>query len=575
MNVYVAELATCLARSGVQVDVYTRSGSPAGTDPAAGIDPAKVTTVVTGPASFRVIEIPGVDGLAKEDLPDVLPRVAAGILAADHGPYDVVHSHYWLSGEVAAVLAAAWHVPLVHTMHTMGAVKNDASGEALAIEPPVRLTGEARLARTADAFIVNTASEATDLTSHYGAPADRIHVIAPGVDLGRFSPGAGRDGGSEGGNDAQRLKLRTELGLPATGPLVLFVGRVQPHKGPDLLVRALAVLRRAGRTPPTLVVVGGVSGDGEPGWLDSVAVESEVDDVVVTRDRVPRDQLVKWYRAVDLVAIPSRHESFGLVALEAQASGTPVIAAAVGGLRDAVADGRSGVLVDGRDPQTWADAIAALLDDAALLRRLGDGARTHAAAFTWSATAAATLDVYRRVAHPPPDRERGAAVVSAHLRAVGIGHVAGVRPGEIVASLPGDHRLVTTTSILVGAHSVSVVAFVCRRPASDAAGVHQWLLGRNARLPGVAFAVDRLGDIYLVGRIPLAAVVAPGGASTFDVLLGALARTADESFDELLRRGFADAIRSEDAWRRSRGLPRDNLAAFGDILDDLPGLDHD
>lgn len=539
MNVYIAELAAHLAVEGVEVDVYTQGPH--------AITAANGCTVVSIPVGPR-------RRAGKDDLPGLLPGFAAAVLTAGRGPYDVIHSHYWLSGEVGAVLAAAWHVPLVHSMHTMAAVKN--ATDPSTREPAVRLAGEARLAATAAALIVNTADEAADLTTHYDAPAARVHVVSPGVDLAAFAPRSMAGAGPGDRSD------RAALGLPAAEPIVLFVGRVQPHKGPDLLLRALAAMRERGLDTPRLVVIGGPSGAGDPGWFDDLADQLGVADVVDRRGPVPHAELARWYHAADLVAVPSRHESFGLVVLEAQAAGTPVVAAAVGGLRDAVRDGDSGVLIEGRDEDVWATVLHDLLADPARRRDLGIAARRHAQRFSWTATAERTLQVYAGALDPPSPREAGVAAVLAVLAAAGVDHATGRRPGEIVAQLPGEHRLATTVSLLVGAHTVSATAFVCRRPDDDAAGVHEWLLRRNTRLPGVAWAVDDRGDIYLVGRVPLGAVLAAGGERAVDDLLGGMAHTADESFDELLRRGFAAAIDRELQWRLARGLPATNLDAL-------------
>jgi hypothetical protein len=364
---------------------------------------------------------------------------------------------------------------------------------------------------------------------------------------------------------------------------VLFVGRVQPHKGPDLLVRAVAAAvadRPDVRRRLLVTVLGGPSGpDGRTAAdLDDLARELGVADLLSWRGPVPRDELARWYRAADVVAVPSRHESFGLVALEAQAAGTAVLAARAGGLVTAVDDGVSGVLVAGRDPAEWGRRLLALLDDPRERARLGAGGRRQAERFSWAATAAGTAAVYEevirnaggQVGDGPGDAApaaRAARAVRRFLDTAGVDHGPGTRPGEVVATVPGERRRSIVVSFLAGAHSVSASSFVCRRPEDDPSSVHAWLLRRNARLPGIAFAVDPHGDIHLVGRVPSAAVAGPSGQAVLDDLLGAVVRTVEDSFDEILARGFATAIRAEHAWRVSRGLPTDNLAAFARIID--------
>ncbi len=583
MNVYVAELARHLAGAGALVDVWTRSDEPGEPIPLPGSHArARVMPVpVAGPASA-----------AKEDLPARLPETAAAILARvgrvepGRPPYDVLHGHYWLSGEVGLTLGAAWHVPVVQTMHTLAVAKDAAGG---AREPGVRLAGERRVVGGSAALVCSTPDEAATLTRDYGAEPARVHVVPPGVDTGLFAPG----------DEPGRRADRGGLGLPERGHVVLFVGRLQAHKGPDLLLEAVAAAvadRRDLRSSLTVAVLGGPSGPGDaedPAMdLDALAARLGIADVVLRRGPVPREELPRWYRAADLVVVPSRHESFGLVALEAQACGTPVLATRAGGLPAAVADGVTGVLVAGRDPRRWAAELVRLLDDPAERARLGAGARRHAERFSWRATADATAAVYERVlaaadrasgaARPRPGVGPGpgvggvvgvgvgtvAAAVVRFLADAGVEHTSGTRPGEVVAAVPGERRRSVTVSLLAGTHTLSAAAFVCRRPEDDPGAVHDLLLRRNARLPGVAFAVDRVGDVYLVGRVPVSAVLGPAGEDVLDSLLGAVVRTVEESFDEILARGFASAIRAEHAWRTARGLPTDNLAAFRHVLDD-------
>ncbi|MFC8924098.1 D-inositol-3-phosphate glycosyltransferase [Cellulosimicrobium sp. NPDC057127] len=398
MNVYVTELSRALARQGAQVEIFTRATSSAQEPCVEVADGVSVRHVVAGPF----------EGLDKNDLPGQLCAFTAGVLRAEAhrhvGWYDVVHTHYWLSGQVGWLAADRWDVPLVHTMHTLARVKNAALAPGDAPEPLGRIIGEEQVVAEADALVASTEAEAQDLVRDYAADLARVHVVPPGVDLDLFSPGtpsgASSRASSGGAGDpaaraARRRAVRAELGLPVDGGLVLFAGRVQPLKAPDLLVRALGVLADQGRPVPTLVVLGGPSGRRTAvRELEALAHQAGVSDRVVTRPPVPREELVRYYRAADVVAVPSHNESFGLVAAEAQASGTPVVAAAVGGLRSVVEDGVSGVLVPDHDPSTWARALGDLLADDARRDALGVGARRVSERLGWDEVALRMLDVY-------------------------------------------------------------------------------------------------------------------------------------------------------------------------------------
>jgi D-inositol-3-phosphate glycosyltransferase len=380
MNVYVAELARALARRGAAVEIFTRATSSALPD-AVELDPGDERVLVHHVAAGPY------EGLDKNDLPGQLCAMTAGVLrvAASRpaGWYDVVHSHYWLSGQVGWLAAERWDVPLVHTMHTMARVKNAALAPGDAPEPDGRVIGEGQVVAAADALVASTAEEAQDLIGMYDADPERVHVVAPGVDLGTFRP------------PVDRAALRRELGLPADRDVVLFAGRIQPLKAPDVLVRALGELRRSGRPVPLLVVLGGPSGRVSAlRELQALAVTEGVVDDVRFHPPVSRAALSRWFGAADLVAMPSRSESFGLVAVEAQASGTPVLASAVGGLRSVVVDGVSGRLVRGHDPAVWADALAGTLAEAGLRDAWRTSARRVAERYGWDATAEQVLKVY-------------------------------------------------------------------------------------------------------------------------------------------------------------------------------------
>jgi len=381
MNVYVLELARELARLDVETEVFTRatsSDSPPVVQAAPGVT---VRHVVAGP----------LEGLPKNDLSarscafvrDVLKVEAASVPNC----YDVIHSHYWLSGLVGSVARDRWGVPLVHTMHTTARGKKLAWTDGDEPEPRLRETGEAQVVEAADRLVANTESEARELVSLYDADPDRVDVVHPGVDLTRFGP---RD----------QTAARRRLSLPVGAHVVTFVGRLQPLKGPDVLLRAVRLLLdRLPQLRPSLVVpvVGGLSGSGlvHPQALRDLAVELGIDDVVRFAPAVSQRDLADWYAAASLVCVPSRSETFGLVALEAQACGTPVIAARVGGLQTAVRHAESGLLVDGHDPAAYARAIGDLLSAPSRLEAMSRAALEHAVTFGWGRTARETLDVYR------------------------------------------------------------------------------------------------------------------------------------------------------------------------------------
>lgn len=391
MNVYVAGLAKALAAQGTEVEIFTRRTSAR--------QPERVELVAG--VQVRHVDAGPYEGLDKNDLPGQLCAFTAGVLrsAADHprGWYRAVHAHYWLAGQVGWLAADRWDVPLVHTMHTMAKVKNASLGPGDVPEPAGRVIGEEQVVHAADALVASTAEEAADLVDLYDADPDRVHVVAPGVDLETFGPGTERlDAASLA---AGRAAARADLGLPPTEQIVLFAGRVQPLKAPDVLVRMLAELRTAGRPVPLLVVVGGPSGN--PDAVDDlarVAAELGVRDRVRFTPAQPQRELARWFRAADLVAMPSRSESFGLVAAEAQACATPVVATGVGGLRTVVADGASGVLVRGHDPRLWAGTVGDLLADPTRRAALAAGARHHALRMGWDAAAEAMAKVYELAA---------------------------------------------------------------------------------------------------------------------------------------------------------------------------------
>jgi D-inositol-3-phosphate glycosyltransferase len=380
MNVYIVEVAKRLARRGIEVDIFTRATSRA-LPPVVELTPGVlVRNIVAGPF----------EELDKSELPAQLCCFTSGVLmaeaAGEPGHYDVVHSHYWLSGQVGWAATQRWGVPLVHSMHTLAKVKNAALADGDSPEPQARVLGEEQVVESADRLIANTDDEARQLVVRYGAHPGGVQTVAPGVDLSMFRPGmAGA--------------ARRRLGLPREAYVLLFVGRIQPLKAPDVLLRAAARMLQddpALRSRLVVAVVGGPSGSSRarPEELQRLATHLGIDDVVRFEAPCPQPELAQWYRAADVTVVPSYNESFGLVAAESQASGTPVVAAAVGGLRTAVRHGESGVLIEGHDPGDYAAVLRRLADRPWLRNKLARGAVRHATAFGWPTTVDRLLEVY-------------------------------------------------------------------------------------------------------------------------------------------------------------------------------------
>jgi D-inositol-3-phosphate glycosyltransferase len=377
MNIYVLESAQRMAAMGVSVDIFTRRTDAAQPDIVEISPGVRVRHFECGHGSLTKEQLPAhIHGLSKEFL---------RILKTEN--YDVIHSHYWISGKVAMPAAKELGIPLVHTMHTMARVKNLNLAEGETPEPMIRVQGETQVVAAANALIANTDAEGASLVSLYDACPDTVHVVSPGVDLYTFTAGESRSA------------AREFTGMPEDALVVSFVGRIQPHKGPEVLIRATSELVKHSpllRHKLIVNVVGGASGANteEVDRLKELSSWLGIDDVVRFSPPVARKDLPHWYRAADLVVVPSYSESFGLVALEAQACGTPVVATAVGGLRTAVADGISGVLVDGHNPKAWSSVIARLLQEPQRRILLSMGAIEHASHFGWDVTARGTLDIY-------------------------------------------------------------------------------------------------------------------------------------------------------------------------------------
>lgn len=379
MNVYVLNVAKELANVGVSVDVFTRATRPSQGEIVNVADGLRVINIVAGPY----------EGLSKEDLPTQLAAFSGGILnfiKREGAHYDVIHSHYWLSGQVGWLLSDLLEIPLVHTGHTWAAVKNAHRADTDSPETEARRICEQQLVDHADVLVVNTEDEITQLCTHYDVDAEKIRVVTPGADTELFTPGTNRN----------TEMARRHLGIPLHTKVIAFVGRLQQFKGPHVLIEAAAEMQRAHPERDFRVIMcGGASGsEATVEHYRELARELGVERKVRFLGPRPPEELVQVYQAADIVAVPSYNESFGLVAIEAQAAGTPVVAARTGGLPLAVADGETGVLVDGHDPADWADALSSLLIDGQRRLTMAAAAPKRAARFSWAESARALKRVY-------------------------------------------------------------------------------------------------------------------------------------------------------------------------------------
>jgi D-inositol-3-phosphate glycosyltransferase len=376
MNVYVRELSAALARTGVECDVYTRAWSD--TLPATiRVEPGlRVHHVPSGP--LAPVPKEALPGLVEEFTEGVLARMTSGC-----GIPDAIHANYWLSGMAGHVLKHELELPLVSTFHTLDRVRAEASPEDVgAAEPARRAEAEAHVIGCSDAVLASCSVEASQISELYGAEPSRIEIVAPGVNHAFFSPG-------------YRPQARRALGLPEDRPVLLFVGRIQPLKGTRVAVEALARLEN--RHDAVLVVIGGPSGPRGEDELARLHALVEQFGLQASVRFVPpqgHEMLSTYYRSADICLVPSRSESFGLVALEAAACGTPVVASAVGGLRTLVDHGRTGFLVEDRDPASFARYVDVLLGDTALSAEMAASAAARARVYTWSEAAARLRNLY-------------------------------------------------------------------------------------------------------------------------------------------------------------------------------------
>ena len=390
LNVYVREVCTAFSERGIATDIFTRKQS---------VDDPNVEMLA--PLS-RVIYLPAGNDLDKYSLFGEVPFFASRVIdfaAGENATYDLLYSHYWLSGEVACLLrpqlAAGW----AHTAHTLGLVKNRSLAAGAKPEPQLRIEVEAELAQQADLLIGSTPDEAHDLIDAYGADPERVFVVPPGVDLATFHP-------------MQRADARREVGY-GDGRLLLFVGRLERLKGVEVAIRALALLRDRQHDDVRLLILGEDSREGdesEKERLKVIASAAGVRDRVEFVGSVAHHELPYFYSAADVCVMPSYSESFGLVALEAQACGCPVVASGVSGLRSVVRDGVSGYLIDGHDPAAYAERIGRILEDREVAQQMGRRGSLLAQRFSWTRTADRLEELFAEAV------ERNQALVQAGAR---------------------------------------------------------------------------------------------------------------------------------------------------------------
>jgi D-inositol-3-phosphate glycosyltransferase len=391
MNVYVRELSAALARGGASCDVFTRAWAPG------------LPAVVDVEPGFRVHHVPAgpLEALPKESLPAVVDEFTVRVLETmsaaagsdgDRGgghPFTSVHANYWLSGLSGHVIKHELELPLVCTFHTLDRVKAESvPEEVLADMPHRRAEAEATIIECSDAVLASCSVEADQIESLYGGDPGRIRIVAPGVDHAFFGPG-------------HRPQARRALGLPEDGRLLLFVGRIQPLKRADVAIETLSELVGGSGPDYRLVIVGGPSGPhGEKALqgLHDAADARGVRELVHFVEPQPHELLSSYYRAADVCLVPSRSESFGLVALEAAACGTPVVASAVGGLTTLVDHGRTGFLVEDPDPRAYGAAVRRIFEEPLAAERLSTASVLRARRYTWRAAARALVELHDELA---------------------------------------------------------------------------------------------------------------------------------------------------------------------------------
>ncbi len=387
MNVYVRDLSHQLGAEGIQVDVFTRSQDEHVPHVLHELGYGnRVVHIPAGP------EIP----LPKEQLVNFIEDFVNGIVAFAEQKkcsYDLIHSHYWMSGLAALELKKLWNVPVVHMFHTLGMMKQRVARLDEEIEGEYRLNGEKQVLKQADRVIAATPAELAQLQWLYHAEVSKIHIIPPGVDLSRFYP-------------IPKDEAKEYIGIPPCERMLLFVGRIEPLKGLDVLLRAIALMRESGlwkRIPFCLAIIGGNedgqvgSGESEQDRLTTLRAEIGVQDLVTFLGKKSQDTLPYYYSAAEIVVVPSHYESFGMVALEAMACGTPVVASNVGGLAYLVQDGITGFTVPVDEPQMLVECLEKLLSNNELREQMGRNAAEFAKGFGWFIIAQKIIDLYRSV----------------------------------------------------------------------------------------------------------------------------------------------------------------------------------
>ncbi|MBA4376613.1 MAG: glycosyltransferase family 1 protein [Anaerolinea sp.] len=391
MNVYVAELTRELGREGIHVDVFTRSQDEH--------VPHVIHSLGYG---NRVVHIPAGPEvpLPKPELASYIPLFAEEIqrFAAEKGiQYDLIHSHYWMSGIAAEILKTVWNVPVLQMFHTLGLMKNRIAPSPEEMEGDYRINGERQVMRTADKIVAATQAEEAQLEFLYGVEAQKIVTIPPGVDIARFYP-------------IPDDEAKEAIGHQGCPRLLLFVGRIEPLKGVDTLIRALALVRQSGILESecySLAIIGGEPDapsevmSAEMARLQALCSELGIGDLVVFLGKRAQETLPYYYSAADILIMPSHYESFGMVALEAMACGTPVIASQVGGLAFLVQDGITGFVVPGGDPLALSKTLTRLIQQPELRERLGHQAAEYAKWYSWDKITTRIKAVYEELTGQP------------------------------------------------------------------------------------------------------------------------------------------------------------------------------
>jgi D-inositol-3-phosphate glycosyltransferase len=381
MNVAILALAAGLASRGVEVDLLTRASD------------VPTERELTAGVTLRTLAAGSPTPMPKGRLVDVADEfgeAVATLVGRDAPRYDLLHAHYWLSGLATLPVAIELGLPFVQSFHTLAAMKNRLLAPGDEPEPEGRLRGEAFLGNQADAVVAGSAAEVGALIDDLHAPAERLWVIPPGVDTDLFNPG----------RRANESDLRRYLGIESDRQILVVAGRIQPLKDQELAIRILAAVHASRGWAPLLVLAGEAIDDAYRGRLERVASDLGVAADVRFVDALERETLADLFAVATLTLVTSHSETFGLVALESAASGTPVIGYRGTGLVESIADGESGILVDSRDASDWAAVISSLLEDDAWRARLSASARAHAEGFTWATAAASLLGVYESLGRP-------------------------------------------------------------------------------------------------------------------------------------------------------------------------------